>query len=73
MDWIKVTPDTMPPDEVSVMATVERNGKRRVFPEVRFSENYECWQYPAEACMDYWEDIDGVVTHWAHYPKPAED
>lgn len=23
--------------------------------------------------MDYWEDVDGVVTHWAHYPEPAED
>ena len=38
MDWIKVTPDTMPPDMEPVMLTVEDgDGKRYMMPECRYN------------------------------------
>lgn len=72
--WIKVTPDTMPPDDDTVMVTVEfPGGDRYMYPEARFDKDRGKWEWPYEAGADYWEDIKEKVTHWMPHPKPAED
>ncbi len=74
MNWIKLTPDTMPPDGDIVMVTVESwNGERDVYPEARFNKKRGKWEWPYEAGADYWDDIDEKVTHWMPLPEPATD
>lgn len=76
MCWIKVTPETMPPDGKTVMATVKfPDGTKHVFPEVRYGE--DGWERLVDAINDYWIGIgfaiQGTVTHWMPCPEPAED
>lgn len=73
MDWIKVTPETMPLDMEVVFITVEEiDGKRYVMSDCRYNPDYG-WEWAYEAGADYWEDVSGRVTHWMPYPAPAED
>lgn len=72
--WIKVTPETMPPDDDTVIVTVEHpSGDRYIYTEARFDKDRGKWEWPYEAGADYWEDIEEKVTHWMPFPKPAED
>ena len=69
MDWIKVTPETMPPDGSWVLVTSVWSGEKSV--EYAQYENGE-FLGEAEGCMgDRWE-IDGV-THWMPMPEPAKE
>lgn len=72
MDWIKVTPETMPPDMEPVLVTTEYDGKRGVIADVRYNPKYG-WEVLTDALGDYWEDIREKVTHWMPFPEPAED
>lgn len=78
MDWIKVTPETMPKNGQHVIATIFRiDGKKDVEPFVRhYNGQWEIIEYDSI----YWQPIrlDGTdryleVTHWMPYPDPAED
>lgn len=85
MDWIKVTPETMPPDMEPVIVTVEEGGKKYTIADVRY--NPDCgWMVLSDcsgSCCStlkevkedgYWEWIGNCkVTHWMPYPDPAED
>lgn len=74
MIWTKCTPKTMPNDFESVMVTVESSGgERYVEKEARYNPSFGTWEWPYEAGADYWEDIEGRVTHWMRYPEPAKD
>ena len=73
MDWIKVTPETMPPDMEPVMVTLmfsDADGKF-VWADARY--NGVKWEYLSNSWDNVWSDIDGEVTHWMPYPEPAED
>ena len=77
MDWIKVTPETMPKRFEEVMATVkidDAGRKRREFrPVVRWLGDDLGWEeYEAIEGVAWWPVI-GEVTHWMRYPEPAED
>lgn len=73
MNWIKVTPETMPPEMDEVFVTVEdENGKRYVMSDCRYNPQYG-WEWQQEPCYEYWVDVSDKVTHWMPYPKPAED
>ena len=78
MDWIKVTPETMPPDMEPVIVTVKipENGKHKdkerkeVWAEI-YLENGS-WMYDAnDGEHEIWDKA--VVTHWMPMPKAAED
>lgn len=73
MEWIKVTPDTMPPDMEPVMLTVEdEEGKRYTMSECRYNPSFG-WEWAYDAGADYWQTIREKVTHWMEYPYPAQD
>lgn len=81
-NWIKVTPEAMPPDMEPVIGTIEKlNGERLTYPMCRYNKEAQKWEiadvdYYASGA-DYWEpvewDIGGRITHWMPYPDPAED
>ena len=81
MDWIKVTPETMPPIGVYVLVTAiyNRTGERRVIGETAYEEYWtgygNKWFGPVGSQNDYWplENEGYTVTHWMSYPEPAED
>lgn len=75
MDWIKVTPETMPTDNELVFVTCKnRYGKRYVLHDIVYSAEYSCWKWGKEEYgNDYWPTLTDDVTHWMPYPGPAED
>lgn len=73
MEWIKVTPETMPPDMESVIVTAEYKSMRYVLTECRWNSERKCFEIPFDDCIDYWEDVDDKITHWMPIPEPAED
>lgn len=76
MDWIKVTPDTMPPDDKPVFITVKFKcdgivGVKRVFSDVCWCKEAGVWANWADA--EVMEEDIFTITHWMPYPAPAED
>lgn len=74
MAWIKVTPETMPPDMEPVFITVRSKRDhdfKDVMKDVFWNETERCWRWSdgngdlavLDNCME--------VTHWMAYPKPA--
>lgn len=85
MDWIKVTPETLPPDGEAVMVTVlYENGNREVETQATLTyrevakykrkPKTRTWHY-RNGDYDSWEEFgDWVkITHWMPIPAPAED
>lgn len=76
MKWIKVTPETMPPDNRPVIATAKflENvvyGWKIVLHDVVWEENTKQWiDWDRPKII---EDDSFVITHWMPYPEPAED
>ncbi len=71
MDWIKATPDTMPPDMNPLLVTMNLNGEKTVFGPVR--KRGDIWE-AKYFDRDSWLFIRGeVITHWQLMPEPAED
>lgn len=73
MNWIKVTPETMPPENERVFATLVDCENNKEVEVVKLSVGGDYW-----LCMMYGalpaRISDGIkVTHWMPYPKPAED
>lgn len=77
MNWIQLTPETMPPDMVIVMVTVRDNGIKKVVRDIAYSHKEQKWfWYDAVETQDFYQfdlDLNGVITHWMPYPDPAED
>lgn len=76
MDWIKVKPETMPPDVEPVMVTVRVDGgEKQTWADVRYNQEYQGWELLSDVVEDCWEKLgnDCEVTHWMPYPEPAED
>ena len=77
MDWIKVTPETMPPDMEPVIATIQdkRDGERETCSDVRYNSECKKWEVLMECYTGYWDEFGEFieVTHWMPYPEPAED
>ena len=83
MDWIKVTPETMPPDMEPVMVTAFHRGlvvdaepgEKFVSYDVRWNEKLQAWEVQewniCEMEWTTWHDLE--ITHWMPVPKPAED
>lgn len=76
-DWIRVTPETMPPDSSDVLVTLlGRDGGRWVFEQ---KVVYASGMFTTENDSGYLNPIqyfvpDGTeVTHWMPYPAPAQD
>lgn len=71
--WIKVTPDTMPPNMQEVIVTFENEKKERcVQLQARWNGEQRYWEF-----LGYdWEEAGEPyykVTHWMPTLKPAED
>lgn len=84
MDWIKVTPETMPKDGEQILVTAR---------SVKSPKNVEVWAncfYDSEVGQfGFYDEIEEMgrgisryinyldgdmrVTHWMPYPEPAED
>lgn len=72
MDWIKVTPDTMPPEGEEVLVTVDNYGySKETLGGATYTE-YSGWMVLCGSDEGA-EPIYGKVTHWMPYPAPAED
>ncbi len=74
MDWIKATPQTMPPDGQDVIVTINGKVKKHIVFGV-YRKNGK-WRADYEFDEDdiyvhYYSDDE--VTHWMPYPEPAED
>lgn len=75
-EWIKITPDALPPDMKPVLVTVEhQDGERQTLAEVRYNHLFGVWEELADSTNDFWSDLSDYVrvTHWAYYPQPAQD
>lgn len=79
MNWIKVTPETMPPNGEPVIVTVEdvKSKKRCIDFDVAWSRKLGEWimidfgsEPPKTAPI---KEAGLRVTHWMLYPNPAED
>ena len=73
--WIKVTPDTMPPDMEAVLVTARCRDKRSTMADVRWNGLLGLWEMLLEASDYYWAELWDCyeVTHWMPYPAPAQD
>lgn len=79
MDWIKVTPETIPPDKAPVILTVrykdwgkpmDKNGI--VLPLAwREGNRWYVYDNSKEERAPIWCKF--IITHWMPYPKPADD
>lgn len=87
MEWIKVSPDTMPPDKQPVIVTVHykdwgkpKDPKGFVLPVAWRKDNMWCGPcsygpYGQYSCEDEGASAlwyKWVVTDWMPLPKPAE-
>lgn len=77
MEWIKVTPETMPPENTDLLVTIFYGDCEEpvygVWADVRWSVK-NGWQYLSNAWDSVWSPVeDGEITHWMLYPKPAQD
>lgn len=73
MNWIKVTPETMPLDRTLVLVTiVYDDGVKGVMPDCIWNGEYKKWERLYEAGTVYWSDLTEEVTHWMPYPEPAD-
>lgn len=71
MDWIKVTPETMPPDMERLMVTMIVDGKKTTIGNVRRRGQF--WEIE-EFLIHKWLYIKPeLITNWMLMPKPAED
>ena len=71
MDWIKVTPETMPPDMERLIVTMIIDGEKMTIGNVRYRG--ECWEIE-EFLIHKWLYIKPeLITHWMLMPAPAED
>lgn len=68
MDWIKVTPETMPPDMEKVLLTF--NGETTTGRYNKDTGYIEHLQYTGGYSEFY---PQSGVTHWMPLPEPAED
>lgn len=74
--WVKVTPETLPPDKEPVLATIcypdSVDNMKAVWADVRYNHDSEKWEYLSNSWQSVWSDVEGEVTHWMSYPSPAE-
>lgn len=78
MDWIKVTPETVPPDGEPILITIESwMDKHRYVWETQARWHngfYEVWEDNGFACGWGSGRFSGSkVTHWMPWPEPAEE
>lgn len=55
MDWIKVTPETMPPDMEMVMVTLAHNGEYHLEERVRWNGEKGYWERLRLIGRNEWE------------------
>lgn len=76
-NWIKCTPDTMPPEHTTVMVTVQYGGKREVYPMAKYflpeGEHKAEWEYVDDDWGEWHPLAASNVLYWAHIPEPAVD
>lgn len=79
MDWIKVTPETMPPDMEPVFVSITHDfGKGKIgrwtLAQIRYNPQ-KGWEYQCDAYNNEWFYCSNPreITHWMPYPDPAED
>ena len=74
---IKYTPDTMPPEDTTVIVTVQYGGVREVYPMAKYSWSTIGHRAEWEYVDDYWGEWHPLsasnVLYWAHIPEPAVD
>lgn len=72
MDWIKVTPETMPVDLETVIVNVKlKNGENRVYHEARWNKKKNQWEMLDLSFEDWWR-TNLNITHWFPYPESPE-
>lgn len=75
MDWIKVTPETMPNRDGFYLCSCERpNGERFTTSISSFYDTKNGFYYMiGSKRVGVGEGIGAKVTHWMPLPKPAEE
>lgn len=76
MEWIKVTPETMPPGNVLFMATARdaKTGAKILLKDVEYHPVAKYYAYTTDGVVSRFLDQSLFeVTHWMRYPEPASD
>lgn len=77
LQWIKVTPETMPMSMQSVMVTIKHKwNEQSIYPEARYNNidyNPGKWEWARISDEDEWVQFAGQVTHWMPLPEPAKN
>lgn len=78
MDWIKVTPETMPHEFTTCIITIEIGYEWEPPRKVTDVAQYRPGEGYLDGCWDTFNDWDEgqqniKVTHWMCLPEPAED
>ena len=76
MGWIKVTPETMPPEGMDVLTTLEHPDGTRITSLTAARYVHGKWEIllNTDTLRFLWVAADDLpVTHWMPYPEPAED
>lgn len=77
MEWIKVTPETMPPDGEAVIVSVKHDfgdGHIGKWTEANIRHTQgKGWEYLANSYDNEWWYYSGGrdITYWAHMPEPV--
>lgn len=73
MEWIKVSPKTMPPAMEPVIVTVVGENGPEILKNAVWDPTEGSWgQDDGADCIVYLDD-NLPVTHWMPYPKPAKE
>lgn len=70
MEWVKVSPETMPPSMIPVFVSTDDG---YVTADVRYNDKNGCWEYLCDAMVPAWARIDDNITHWMLYPIPPSE
>lgn len=74
MEWIKVSPETMPPGKTLFMATVcdVSSGKKYFLKDIAYHPIANYYTYTTDGATSRMLCPELKVTHWMPYPEPAE-
>lgn len=76
MNWIKVTPETMPSKgERVILTTINQDGSKTTDVATWFGEEngWKILLLGYHSCTLADGGYSFTITHWMPYPKPAED
>lgn len=79
MEWVKISPDTMPPDMEPLIVSVRQDfGSGEIGKCVSQNVRYRTkngWEYLVDSYNNKWSDFrnSNEITHWMKIPEPAQE